>query len=154
MKRSTRKTSAPAKKKSGQPRIDANFALERRRSKIHRWGVFALEPIPARRRVIEYTGERIDAAEMDRRSGKKLLYLFSVSENRIIDGAVGGSGAQFINHSCDGNMKSYSVDGRIYLSSVRPIEPGEELSYDYNIDEEFEVPCECGAKNCRGKLGQ
>ena len=47
-----------------------------------------MEPIPARRRVIEYTGERIDAAEMDRRAGKKLLYLFSVSENRIIDGAV------------------------------------------------------------------
>ena len=153
---STKKAATPAKKKSSTPQIDAkkaNFRLEARRSKIHRWGVFAMEHIPARRRVIEYTGERIDAAEMDRRAGKKLLYLFSVSPNRIIDGAVGGSGAQYINHSCGGNMKSYSVNGHIYLSSLRPIEPGEELTYDYNIDEEFDVPCVCGAENCRGKLG-
>ena len=145
-----------AAKKDTTPKIDRSkcyFKLECRRSKIHRWGVFALEPIPARRRVIEYTGERIDAAEMERRAGKKLLYLFSVSPNRIIDGAVDGSGAQYINHSCDGNMKSYSVHGHIYLSSLRPIEAGEELTYDYNIDEEFNVPCVCGAENCRGKLG-
>ena len=155
-KGSTKKAASPAKRKNSTPQIDpekASFRLECRRSKIHRWGVFTLEPIPARRRVIEYTGERIDQAEMDRRSGKKLLYLFSVSPNRIIDGAVDGSGAQYINHSCDGNMKSYSVNGHIYLSSVRPIEPDEELTYDYNIDEEFDVPCVCGAENCRGKLG-
>ena len=154
---STKKAASPAKRKNSTPQIDqekASFRLECRRSKIHRWGVFAAEPIPARRRVIEYTGERIDAAEMERRAGKKLLYLFSVSPNRIIDGAAGGSGAQYINHSCDGNLKSYSVSGHIYLSSVRPIEAGEELTYDYNIDEEFDVPCVCGAENCRGKLGQ
>lgn len=154
---STKKAAKSARGKSSTPRIDPKksyYRLECRRSKIHRWGVFALEPIPARRRVIEYTGERIDAAEMERRAGKKLLYLFSVSPNRIIDGAVGGSGAQYINHSCDGNLKSYSVNGHIYLSSLRPIEAGEELTYDYNIDEEFDVPCVCGAENCRGKLGQ
>lgn len=142
--------------KKGRPEIDpkaANFRLECRRSRIHRWGVFTLEPIPARRRVIEYTGEIIDAEEMDRRSGKSLLYLFSVSKNKIIDGAVGGSGAQFINHSCDGNMRSSSVKGRIYLTSLRRIEAGEELTYDYNIAEEFNVRCICGAENCRGKLG-
>ena len=156
MKGSSRKAAKTAKKRNSTPQIDQEksyFELECRRSKIHRWGVFTTEPIPARRRVIEYTGERIDAAEMERRAGKKLLYLFSVSPNRIIDGAVGGSGAQYINHSCDGNLKSYSVDGHIYLSSVRPIEAGEELTYDYNIDEEFDVPCVCGAENCRGKLG-
>lgn len=90
---------------------------------------------------------------MERRSGKSLLYLFAVSKNKIIDGAVNSSGAEFINHSCDGNMRSASVKGRIFLTSLRRIEAGEELTYDYNIDEEFEVPCECGATNCRGKLG-
>lgn len=134
--------------------IKGNFKLERRKSKIHRWGVFTLEPIPARRRVIEYTGEIIDEEEMNRRSGKKLLYLFSVTDNKIIDGAVGGSGAQFINHSCDGNLKSYIVNGRVMLSSIRPIEAGEELTYDYNIAEEFDVECICGARKCRGKLGK
>lgn len=156
MKSSARKAVAPVKKKSG-PQIEDDksmFCLECKRSRIHRWGVFALEPIPARRRVIEYTGEKIDAEEMDRRSGKKLLYLFAISDNRIVDGAVGGSGAQYINHSCSGNLKSYVNNGRIFLSSIRSIEPGEELTYDYNIDEEFEVACVCGAEDCRGKLGK
>lgn len=149
---------AKAIKKSTKDRqekeVKGNFKLERRRSKIHRWGVFTLESIPARRRVIEYTGEIIDEEEMNRRSGKRLLYLFSVTDKKIIDGAAGGSGAQFINHSCDGNLKSYVINGRIMLSSIRPIKAGEELTYDYNIAEEFDVECICGAKNCRGKLGK
>lgn len=142
--------------KKGRPEIDSNacnFELECRRSRIHRWGVFAAEPIPARRRVIEYTGEIIDAKEMERRSGKRLLYLFTVSKNKVIDGAVGGSGAQFVNHSCDGNMRSVNANGRIYLTSLRGIEAGEELTYDYNIGEEFDVRCICGTAHCRGKLG-
>lgn len=144
-------------KKKGTPAIDpkaSKFRHECRRSRIHRWGVFAAEPIPARRRVIEYTGEIIDPEEMERRSGKRLLYLFTLSKNKIIDGAVGGSGAQFINHSCNGNMRSVNTNGRIYLTSLRRIEAGEELTYDYNIGEEFDVPCICGTENCRGKLGQ
>ncbi len=104
--------------------------------------------------MIEYTGELIDQDEMNRRSGKRLLYLFSVTDKKIIDGAVGGSGTQFINHSCDGNMRSVSVNGRIYLTSLRRIEAGKELTYDYNISEEFDVPCICETENCRGKFGQ
>src|SRR5437763_3238854 len=89
------------------PRIDesrAFFRLEVRRSKIHRWGVFALESIPARRRVIEYTGEKIDEEEHERRSGKRFLYIFALDDKRMIDPVVGGSGAEYINHSCDGNL--------------------------------------------------
>jgi len=138
------------------PRIDdskAWFRLEVRPSAIHRWGVFALEPIPARRRVIEYTGEKIDNDEHDRRSNEtSLLYFFTLSKRVVIDPSVGGSGAEFINHSCDGNLDSYTYRGHIYLSSNRPIEAGEELSYDYNIQGDYDAECRCGAPNCRGHL--
>ncbi|MFL6373472.1 MAG: SET domain-containing protein [Pyrinomonadaceae bacterium] len=138
------------------PRIDGSkawFRLEVRRSKIHRWGVFALEPIPALRRVIEYTGEKIDQEEHERRSdGASLLYFFTLSKNRVIDPSVGGSGAEFINHSCDGNLDSYVYGGHIYISSNRRIEAGEELSYDYNIQGDYDAECRCGASNCRGRL--
>ncbi|NUQ61536.1 MAG: SET domain-containing protein-lysine N-methyltransferase, partial [Pirellulales bacterium] len=53
------------------PKLDKRhirFRVEYRESKIHRWGLFALEAIPAGRRVIEYTGERIDEREAERRS--------------------------------------------------------------------------------------
>jgi SET domain-containing protein len=123
-----------------------------RRSRIHRWGVFALEPIPARRRVIEYTGEKIDADEHARRDGKRHLYIFALNDRWAVDPIVGGSGAEYINHSCDGNLESHVYGGHIYLTSRRRIEAGEELSYDYNIIGDYNAPCHCGSANCRGSL--
>lgn len=139
----------------GIPKIDKSkswFRIEVRRSKIHRFGVFALEPIPARRRVIEYTGEKIDDEELDRRSGKSRLYAFWLNDTWTIDPVRGGSGAEYINHSCDGNLESHTYGGHIYLSSTRPIEPGEELTYDYHITGDYNARCQCGAKKCRGWL--
>ncbi len=142
-------------KNSDTPVIDlakAWFRLEVRPSKIHRWGVYTLEPIPARRRVIEYTGEKIDQAEHERRSGKRFLYIFSLTDKWAVDPIVGGSGAEFINHSCDGNLESHVYGGHIYLSSRRRIEAGEELTYDYNIIGDYDAPCRCGTAKCRGRL--
>jgi len=103
--------------------------------------------------VIEYTGELIDEDEVLRRSGKKFLYIFSLNDKWAKDGAVGGSGAEYINHSCDGNLTSYTYKGHIYLSSNRRIEAGEELTYDYHITGgDYDVPCECGTAKCRGSL--
>jgi SET domain-containing protein len=142
-----------------KPRIDrskAFFKLEIRRSKIHRWGVFALEDIPARRRVIEYTGQKIDSDEVERRIVRKHMYIFWLNDKWAIDGAIKGSGAELINHSCDGNLESWVVKGRIYLSTRRRVLAGEELTYDYNMEGE-DAPddaCRCGSKNCRGKLAK
>jgi SET domain-containing protein len=140
---------------NGKPHLDlqhCRFDIEFRPSKIHRWGAFANEPIPGNRRVVEYTGERIDSDEVWRRRNRKRLYIFSLSDNWAVDGAVGGSGAEFINHSCDPNMEARLVRGHIYLTSLRRIEPGEEITYDYNIEDAMEpIKCNCGAESCRGK---
>jgi len=63
------------------------------RSKIHRWGVYATEFIPAGRKVIEYTGERINRRETKRRADlRTFTYLFTLDPYWTIDGAAGGSG--------------------------------------------------------------
>ena len=55
-------------------------------SAIHRWGVYAEEAIPANRKVIEYTGERISRKETKRRSDAqhRLIYLVP-SETKAFD---------------------------------------------------------------------
>src|SRR6185436_6919675 len=73
------------------------FDLEIRSSSIHRYGVYARERIPARRKVIEYTGERIARLESRRRGCGRHTYLFKLDDYWAIDGAVGGSGAEIIN---------------------------------------------------------
>ena len=37
--------------------------IEKRRSKIHRWGVYATETIPKNKRIIDYAGEKISNQE-------------------------------------------------------------------------------------------
>jgi len=43
-----------------------------------------------------------------------------------------------------------NADFQVVLYAKRHIEPGEELSYDYNFPpEDRAVPCHCGAAKCR-----
>src|SRR3974377_114579 len=106
------------------PAIDrryAPFRLVIRESTIHRRGVYALEPIPARRKVIEYTGERISRRETKRRGDGKVTYLFTLDDYWTLDGAFGGSGAEIINHSCDPNLRSMNLRGHILYMRNRTI---------------------------------
>ena len=141
-----------------QPRIDRRFAvfrLEVRRSPIHRWGVFAAEPIPPRRKVIEYTGERISRRETLRRGQGEKTYLFAINSYWTIDGSVGVSGAERINHSCDPNLRSRTVKGRILYISSRRIRAGEELTVDYLFAKNIgPVPCRCRSPICRGTMNE
>jgi SET domain-containing protein len=140
--------------------------FEIRSSPIAGSGAFALRPIPAFTRLIEYTGERVshevaDARyEEDEANGNTHTVLFTVNDRTVIDAGVGGNEARFFNHACDPNCQSIIVRGRVYLETIRDIAAGEELTYDYEIPREGEDdetarrkwPCHCGAANCRGTL--
>ena len=73
---------------------------------------------------------------------------------------MAGNEARFINHSCDPNCEAVIEDGHIYIESIRTIQPGAELVYDYQYDrapdadetDEAKYPCRCGSANCRGTI--
>jgi len=153
----TKERTVAAQDGEAAPKVQPQFTHFRLRlapSKIHRWGVYAGEAIPPRRKVIEYTGERISRRETKRRADQsQLTYLFTLDNYWTIDGAVGGSGAQYINHSCDPNLEARIIRGHILYMSLRPIRRGEELTIDYHFDKKVEkVPCRCGALKCRGTI--
>ena len=140
----------------------SRFPLCVRRSPIHRFGVFALELIPWRQRVIEYTGERISRKEGDerwrrmrRRGGPECTYSMRLDREQEIDGSVGGSGAEFINHSCQPNLRACRIRGRVFFFSRRTIRAGEELTLDYRFRREgARVECLCGSPKCRGTINR
>jgi SET domain-containing protein len=142
---------------NGVPRINPDytcFKVKLAKSKIHRWGVYAEELIPAGRKIMEYTGERISRRETKRRAdASEMIYLFTLDNYWCLDGSVGGSGAEYINHSCEPNLVTRIVKGHIIYMSMRDIKPGEELTVDYRFDKKVErVECKCGTPKCRGTI--
>jgi hypothetical protein len=139
-----------------EPRIDPRFArfrLRLGRSGIHGWGVYAGQRIPARHKVIEYTGERINRRETARRGLGPRTYLFTLDNYWTLDGAIGGSGAELINHSCTPNLYTWIFKGHILYMSQRDIRTGEELTVDYHFSDKIDaVPCRCGSALCRGTI--
>jgi hypothetical protein len=146
-----------AARRKHQPRIDsrhARFRLKIGESRIHRWGVFAEERIPARRNVIEYVGEHVNPFESYRRAKNATeVYTLQLDKFWRIDGSVGGSGAEFINHSCDPNLCWRRFPDRVLCQSLRPIAAGEELTLDYRFsNKSSKVRCLCGSPKCRGTI--
>ena len=138
------------------PAIDPRYCryhLRVAKSKIHGWGVYADQDIPANRKVIEYAGEKLYPEEAERRGTTP--YLFVLDDYWTVDGGVGGSGAQLINHSCEPNLVSRVMKGHILYMSLAEISKGEELTIDYNYDDTDEtMPCRCGKASCRGIINR
>ena len=140
--------------------------FEIRASPIQGVGAFATRRIRKGTRLIEYTGERVTSAEADRRypddesQARHHTFLFAIDDDAVIDAAVGGNEARFINHSCAPNCDAVIEDARIWIETIRDIAPGEELAYDYGfiLDERHtpaakrRYPCHCGAASCRGTI--
>ncbi|MEO7361781.1 MAG: SET domain-containing protein-lysine N-methyltransferase [Gemmatimonadaceae bacterium] len=139
--------------------------FEIRASPMQGLGAFAIYPIPDGMRLIEYAGERLTPDEAEARypdvpGEVHHTMLFAIDDHVVVDAAVDGNDARFINHSCDPNCDAVIDDGRIWIEALRDIEVGEELAYDYayQLKERHTparkkmYPCNCGAGTCRGSI--
>ena len=133
-------------------------------SEIHGRGVYATQDIPAETEIIEYVGEPINKEVSEDRaweqyavheeSGDAAVYIFTLDETWDIDGNVPWNTARLINHSCEPNCEAWIVGRRIYIYSLRDIQAGEELTFDYGFDIECyeDHPCRCGSDRCVGYI--
>ncbi|NWY93639.1 SET1A methyltransferase, partial [Loxia curvirostra] len=133
------------------------------RSRIHEWGLFAMEPIAADEMVIEYVGQNIRQVVADMREkryaqqGIGSSYLFRVDHDTIIDATKCGNLARFINHCCTPNCyaKVITIEAqkKIVIYSKQPIGVNEEITYDYKFPiEDTKIPCLGRTESCRGTL--
>ncbi|WP_244144703.1 SET domain-containing protein [Paraburkholderia hospita] len=132
---------------------------------IHGKGVFATVTILGGELICEYKGKRVpreaamtgpprDLAQPDH------TFLFDVGDGYVIDGAIGGNSARWINHSCNPNCVPELDGQKIFIRARRRIDAGEELSIDYALvsDEKMSralrerYACHCGARRCRGTM--
>ena len=144
-------------------RTDLPFEI--RESPMQGLGAFATRPISAGVRLVEYAGERLTPAEADARypdveGERHHTFLFAIDDDVVIDAAVEGNAARFINHSCEPNCDAVIDEGRIWIDTLREVAAGEELAYDYAyvLEERHSpsakrrFPCHCGVARCRGTI--
>ena len=81
--------------------------IERRKSKIHGWGVYATETIQKNKRIVHYAGEKISNQESLKRERRYIrhghIWCFKLTNRTVIDAGVGGNVARYINHACRPN---------------------------------------------------
>lgn len=115
--------------------------------------------------MCEYRGERISWDEALHRHPRDPTqpdhtFYFDIGDGTVIDGAVGGNSARWINHACRPNCEAEDRNGRIFILTVRPIRSGEELSIDYELFVEGRYTrqlrqryaCHWGSPDCRGTM--
>lgn len=159
--------SAAAAPKPARQAAAPGKLYEVRRSGVHGRGVYAIAPIAKGTTIVEYKGQMITWKQAERRhphnpKDPDHTFFFQIDERHVIDAAVGGNAARWINHACHPNCES-DIDEenfRVYIKALRRIKPGEELFYDYglSIDERYtpkvkkQFACHCGARDCRGTM--
>lgn len=112
-------------------------------------GVFARRRLRPDLVLGQILGEHLDDHPEDS------SYVMELPSGKLLDPAAP---LRFVNHSCDPNCEIFYWEAdagevqedRLWLQTIRPIEPGEELLIDYSWPAEAAIPCRCGAANCRG----
>lgn len=129
--------------------------IRKRASGISGSGVFATRAIPKDTFIVDYKGEKITAAQSDRREKRYLargrIWCFKLNTRWARDAAFGGNIGRYLNHSCRPNCYTEIIGDRIWIRALRAIRPGEELTYDYCTDGEAGMKCLC-RPGCRTML--
>ena len=121
-------------------------------------GLYAIKDIKKGTRIIDYVGKIITkkkTEECKKFDNSKPIYLFNLNNRYDLDGDVSWNIARLINHSCSNNCDYEGKGLKLWVTAVRDIKKGEELTCDYGFsyDSDYkQFPCKCGSKNCVGYI--
>ena len=112
-------------------------------------GVFARRRLPAGIVLDEIHGEILDDHPEDS------SYVMELPSSKLLEPSAP---LRFVNHSCEPNCEIFyweaepgeAQEDRLWMTTIRKIEPGEELLIDYSWPADAAIPCRCGTSACRG----
>ena len=121
-------------------------------------GLYAAQNIKKGTKIINYIGKVItkkQTEQSEKYDNAKPIYLFNLNNRYDLDGDYSFNTARLINHSCSNNCEYDGKGLKLWVTAIRDIKKGEELTCDYGFgyDEDYkQFPCNCGSKNCCGYI--
>ena len=129
-----------------------------KKSNIDKRGLYASKNIKLGTKVIEYIGKLISKKETETNpkfDNEKDIYLFNLNSKYDLDGDYNWNTARLINHSCNPNCEVEGKGLKLWITAIKDIKKGAELSYDYGFGYDVDYkqfPCKCGSQNCVGYI--
>ena len=121
-------------------------------------GLYAKKDIKEGTKIIDYKGKIItnkQVDESDKYDNNKPIYLFTLNKRYTLDGDFPWNTAGLVNHSCDPNAQYDGKGLKVWVTAIKDIKKGEEITSDYGFgfDADYkQFPCKCSAKNCCGYI--
>lgn len=111
-------------------------------SPIHGTGVFSSAPFSPGEVVLRIDDSRVvtDADPLDPAKGEFEPHCDDLAGGEVV---LMRPPERFINHSCDPNTYIRTIAGDRYVVALRPIRPGEEVTYDYCVNGDGDTPWDC-----------
>lgn len=129
-----------------------------KKSNINNRGLVASRDIKKNIKIIEYKGRLISKKETETNEkfdNEKFIYLFNINKKYDLDGDYKYNIARLINHSCEPNCEVTGKGTKLWISSIKDIKKGIELTYDYgfSFDENYkDYVCKCRSLKCCGYI--
>lgn len=127
------------------------YPIKLAKSKIAGKGAYAVQQIPARKKIGDLGGVIVTMKEaMKLIRDLKVISMVELDDELALNASANPNNMRFINHSCDPNTYMRVMKNRVEFYALRNIRKGEELSCDYGeTHHNGKLPCRCGAVNCR-----
>jgi SET domain-containing protein len=134
--------------------MSLNYLIQNKPSKIDGKGAFALEDIPARRKIGNLGGEIISLREARKRAAKtNRVAMVEFGDGRALDASINANKLRYVNHSCQPNTYMRVCYSLVEFYSLELIKKGTELLCNYGeTHHDGKLKCQCGAPNCKGYL--
>ncbi len=126
--------------------------VEVKPSPIEGLGLFATRPFRAGERIrrVNIVREITEDAPLREDLGERIEHC-SFPDGKVL---LWGFPDRYVNHRCDPNAYEWHEGSDIYIVARRDIAPGEEITFDYNINLTggTPIPCNCGTERCHGVI--
>jgi hypothetical protein len=134
--------------------MSLKYLLQNKPSKIDGKGAFALQKIPARKKIGNLGGQIISLREARKRVTKtKRVAMVEFGNGKALDASINYNELRYVNHSCSPNTYMRVAYNKVEFYTLSSIKVDEELTCNYGpTHHDGKLQCQCGAPNCRGFL--